>query len=163
MNTLTAGDLRLSTSSTIIADHSSTAPTKPKKAVVKVNRTPEQFRYGNCAEIAICQAFDIPKNALKVILLLMKVDKKKQGGLSFFEIKRLLNTLCEIYPGCSIYCPNRAKVTYYQLMLILTEGRYLVMFDEHLSYACNGEIWDSYFDNEEIEKRKPTGWWKLGK
>ena len=134
---------------------------------VNVHPSKENFRFGNCATIAICQAFDISMNAFRAISKLMKVryyeDDNDEDGLSFFECKKLINLLSDSCGCTSKYVHNTEKVTYPQMLLLLNKGKYLTMFDIHLSFAENGEVFDSYYYGwaSGFKKAKPTGWWKI--
>lgn len=135
---------------------------------VRVYPSKDKFRFGNCATIAICQAFDIPFNAFVAICRAMKIKTDETNddskGLSFFECKRIIHLLSDSCKCTSKYIPNTGKVTYAQMLLLLNKGKYLVMFNIHLSFAQDGEIYDSYFrgfNENSFKKTKPTGWWKI--
>lgn len=133
---------------------------KKKKTDIIIHPSKEQFIYGNCASVAICSAFGIEWRAFKTICALMKMDISE--GLSFFECKKLINRLSSSYDTKIEYIPNYAKVKYYQMLLLLNKGKYIVMFHNHLSYAENGEVFDGYYQGSEKAKFYiPTGWWKI--
>lgn len=134
---------------------------------IKLHPSEEKFRYGNCATIAICQAFDIHFHAFIAICRLMKIKTDEYDndkiGLSFFECKRLINLLSDSCRCSTKYISNISKVSYIQMLSLLNKDTYLTMFDIHLSYAKNGEVYDSYFYDlpQDFKESKPTGWWKI--
>lgn len=130
---------------------------------INVHVSREKFSFGNCASIAICQAFDVPYNAFKAICKATKIKSYDDMGLLFSECKKLINLLSSSCQCTSDYIPNKGKITYVQMLLLLNEGKYLVMFDEHLSFSENGEVYDSFFYYLPIDfkQAKPTGWWKI--
>lgn len=136
---------------------------KKTKPEIVIHPSKENFCFGNCASTAIASAFKIEFKALKLICSLLKIDV--DNGMSFFECKKLINLIGENYGIYVTYTPNYGKVTYEQMLFLLNKGKYIAMFDEHLSYSENGEIYDSYFRppwGNDIKKEKPTGWWKIG-
>lgn len=141
-----------------------TKPKKKKKDEIVAHPSKEQFYFGNCASIAICSAFDIPYKALKAITILLKLNIN--DGLSFFECKKIINLLSEAYSKHVEYCPNYSNITFQQQLLVLNKETIITMFDGHLSYSENGEIYDSYMHEDNLAiylKKCPTGWWKLNK
>lgn len=147
-------------------------PPKPKNKV-DIQPSKQNFYYGNCALIAIAQAFDMPVNALVAVCDALKMNKLgqdyKEEGLSFYQCKKIINHLAHSYRCTCTYIPNRSKVTYNQMLLLLNLGKYLTMWDIHLSYAEKGIIYDSYLhhfgsstDKDlDITRIVPTGWWKV--
>jgi hypothetical protein len=133
------------------------------KKVPKIHRSNIDFHFGNCASIAIAQAFSINEDTLNIVCKLLKIKNHKEG-LSFFEIKKVINALSRQYKP--EYTPNYGNLTYGQMLIVLNKGSYLTMFNEHLSFAINGEVYDSYwfpslsYDVESLQNI-PTGWWKI--
>jgi len=140
------------------------SPKRPeKKAVIIVHPSKEEFKYGNCAAVAICSAFSVPFTALKLINSLIKLDIR--DGLSFFECKKVINMLAKVNNMLETeYTPNHTNVTFKQMLTLFNRGKYITMFSRHISYSENGEIYDSYFQEgsmEEYENSIPTGWWRI--
>lgn len=128
--------------------------------LVHPSKADERFIFGTCASHAICGAFGLPSIAFRTICKLMKIDYKEEG-LTFFEIKRIINILTE---NRCIYIPNISEVTYSQMLFLLPKRKYLVVFDEHLSFCDKGEIFDTFFcggNIAKIDERIPTGWWRI--
>lgn len=123
----------------------------------KILDSTKPFHFGSCSSIAITQAFAITEDILIVICKLLKI-KKIDAGLSFFEIKKVVNALSR--QKKSVYTPNYANLTFGQMLIVLNKGVYLVMFDEHLSYAKDGTIYDSFICHDDLDNI-PQGWWKI--
>ncbi len=129
---------------------------------IKINKPKEEFKYGSCAIIAISSAFNINRNALVIIMRLLKY-KYWAEGLDFYQLKRIINTL-DIGREWT-YTPNPADIRYWQLVGLFKDRNIIVMFSEHLSYVEKGEIFDEYIYNsgsagkKEWINGKPTGWW----
>lgn len=139
------------------------SPKRPKKKEIVVHPSKEEFKFGNCAAIAICSAFNVPFSALKLITSLIKLDIR--DGLSFFECKKVINMLAKANSLIDTeYVPNVGNITFKQQLLLFNKGKYITMFSRHISYSENGEIYDSYFAGDvikEYEDAIPTGWWKI--
>lgn len=131
------------------------------------------FKYGNCAKLAICQAFEIKDKAMSAICIALKMPWETYNttttvldecGMTFFEIKKLINHLCKAYGWENEYQKNYHKVNYVQLLSVHNKGKILSMFDIHLSFAEDGTAYDTYYYNyplSKMEEKIPTGWWKL--
>ena len=129
---------------------------KPIK--VPLNPPKEDFRFGNCAAIAISQAFSIPFWVVNIISRSLKFNIHE--GLDYWQCKKLIDRISHQSSSSNEYVSNKTNVRYIQLAVLL-KGRYLVMFHNHLSYMENGQIYDRYFDEEDILKITPTGWWEI--
>jgi hypothetical protein len=133
--------------------------------IVTLKQSNENFRYGGCAVIAIGMCFNISPLSLKVIGDLLKINI--QEGLTYWEICKILSII-ERNSWITIkYIPNKSRVTYEQLYCLFPNGKFLVMFNEHLSCMIDGEVIDDWFI-QLIEEKKlkslniiPTGWWKI--
>jgi len=118
------------------------------------------FVYGNCVSRALIKAFNINDKIFNAICYAAGIQKPNQG-LTYFECKRIINVLCKAYKQKATYYPNYGLVTYGQLAFVLPKSKYIVIFDEHISYLEDDQIFDGWFDKEQIMKRKPTGWWEI--
>ena len=131
-----------------------------KKIEIQINDSKEEFKFGCCATVAISAAFNMNAHSIAVVLRLLKF-KEWYDGLTFFQIKRLINVLDPV--GRWTYVPNNAQVRYNQLIILFKDKSLIVMFSEHLSYVEKGQIYDSYLinalDREGWINAKPTGWW----
>ncbi len=131
---------------------------------IKIHPSSDVFDYGCCATLAIGIAFNINKRAMNALCEALGY-KAWRHGLTFTQIKRLVTLLD--YRREVKYYPNKAGVEYWQLITVCSTSAFIVMFNEHLSYAINGEIVDGYLYGmeEEVKKewmrQKPTGWWLL--
>ena len=138
-----------------------------KKPVIKISpaNTETEFVYGQCVIKAVCQCFNLQEKVVVLVAGFMKL--KPLNGLNFYECKKLINKLGETFRFRVKWVSNRSKIEYGQMLTVLNEGRYIAMFDIHLSYSHNGEVFDDYFydDNEEIRLKNlqkiPTGWWEI--
>ncbi len=136
-----------------------------KKVEVILNPCEEKFDFGCCATLAIASAFDLNKTAMRAICTALGF-KVWWDGLDFNQIKKIINLLDhrkEIK-----YIPNITAISYSQLCILFPENSFLVMFDEHLSYAKNGQIYDThildqgdFFRKDWLNNQKVTGWWKI--
>lgn len=123
------------------------------------------FKYGNCACIAISNAFDLNWTSIKTICKILKIDYNE--GLTFWECKKVINLLAENSYKIAIYRPNVAVLEYWQLIALMNKGKYLTVFNEHLSYMENGVLYDTYIsyqlphEKTEYLKRKFTGYWEI--
>jgi len=133
---------------------------EPPEAPVKPSL--KEFEYGCCATDAICAAFNVPHDVFETICGLIKIKCNNQG-FSYNECRRIIGAFCK--KTQYRYIPNTTKVTYCQMLSLVDRYRYLVMFDEHLSYIRGNTIFDSYFYEEKdyYKKTIPTGWWKIWK
>src|SRR5688572_2124848 len=101
---------------------------------LKILSSKNTFRFGSCAAIAICSAFDCTEQTFRIVCHLLKI--KEEFGLSFFECKKVINAL---NLGREVkYVPNKAVVNYPQMAYLLNKGSYIVMFKEHLSFIEDG-------------------------
>ena len=139
-----------------------------KPANIKISPTKGKFSYGECALKAISQAFEIPESALLIIGKYMRINFLKE--LNFWECQKVIHKLAKSAKSSVEYIPNKTEVTYAQMAFLLSEGKYLAMFDNHLSYLLDGEILDDYIhdpDNPQWMLKRlhnpPTGWWKIRK
>lgn len=133
-----------------------------------------KFDFGNCATIAISQGFGIPFFTLRCICESFKW-KKWREGITFNQCRRLINFLSKQTGDKAEYISNKAGIKYYQFVTLFNKGKWIVMFDEHLSYCENGIIYDSWLDDMTksiytegrtrlkviIYKVPPVGWWKI--
>lgn len=130
-----------------------------KKKEIILN-TDSDFRYGSCVSRALIKAFDT--NDCIIRALSFSIGVKDPGeGFTYFDCKRLIHLLCKGYRRRVRYCPNYGGITYAQMAFTLDKYQYLVLFDIHLSYVQKGQIFDGYFDKQEIMKIKPTGWFEI--
>lgn len=132
---------------------------------IQINPGKGEFRYGSCASIAICSAFNIQYIPFKVICGLLKIGPVNEG-LAFHECRKVINLLGKYYKRPIIYIPNEVNLTYGQLLFVQNRSRFLVVFDEHLSYAEDGAIYDSFILESEGGAAQwlleiPTGWWRI--
>jgi len=136
-----------------------------KEIIVPLEISKNDFRFGSCAGIAISQAFDMQTREFDVVMKLLKVDY--DDGLTFWECNRVIKQLCELFYYTSRYRPNNASLKYVHLVHLLDKGKFVYMFDHHISYVEDGTIYDSYWAmNREDERNKvahyqPTGWWEI--
>jgi len=136
-----------------------------RKTIITIHPTNSGFNYGECATKAISQAFNISETAFFVIADLMKLKARK--GLNFWECTKVINRIAKVLHFRVDYVSNTSRVEYGQMLTILNKGKYITMFDIHVSYACNGEVYDDYFyDDDEPTRLKslqqiPTGWWQI--
>jgi len=114
-----------------------------KQPVIKFYPTKQPFNYGQCATKAITQAFDLTENSFLVIARMLRLEPG--NGLDFWESSRVINTISRHLRIDTEYVPNSSKVEYGQLLVVLTDKRLITMFDEHLSYATGGKVFDDYF------------------
>lgn len=139
-----------------------------KKEEIKIHKSKEECSFGCCAAVAICSAFDIPGKSLNIICDVLGISEINKG-LNFWECKKIINRIAKSCKCNVIYHPNKAKVTFKQMIMLLSSGAYVIMFGNHLSYMENGELYDSFLYKEyegdtQAEKylaKKPTGWWKI--
>ena len=135
-----------------------------KPIEINIHPSEDVFDYGCCATLAIGTAFNVGRNAMNGLCEALRY-KGWRHGLTFVQVKRLITLLD--YRQEAKYYPNRSHVEYGQLITVCPDDKFLVMFDEHLSYAYKGEVIDGYLYGMEREDRQawmqmiPTGWWKL--
>jgi len=142
---------------------------KTKKLNLKVdfNMSRADFTYGNCAMLAICGAFNLSMDAIRIICSFYGINP--DSGISYFECKKLITKIskCSACYRRADYTPNKSGIKYGQLIGLFNQNSYLVMFDEHLSYVEKSVIYDTYLRNNDVEGRDrwlnqiPTGWWKI--
>lgn len=137
-----------------------------KQPIVSINTSKIDFAYGNCAALAISSAFGLNWMAIKTICKLLKIDYKE--GMTFWECKRLINILAKSNHDRIKYHPNLAKLEYWQMITVFNRGKYIPVFDEHLSYLEEGQVYDTFLqeillspDGKKFLKTKPIGWWKI--
>lgn len=125
------------------------------------------FKYGNCALIAIGDAFDIPEKPLKALCLAMGItpcsENDDEDGLTFQDCNKVIRHLSKVYNYEGRYIRNKDKITY-ETLALSTGSKLLVVFDYHLSFCENHIIFDSYFYSHipsKVLSKIPTGWWKL--
>lgn len=138
-----------------------------KKCIINISpaKTETSFYFGGCTIKAFTQAFDIPEKTLVLIGSLMKMDIK--NGLTFWECCKILNKIAEFHHLNITYITNSSRVEYGQMLSLLNKGKYIALFDIHVSYCYNGEVFDDYFFDEDEEirlanlQKVPTGWWEI--
>jgi len=131
------------------------------KKEIKIERPKFNFYYGNCCSLALTQGFDISIDVLLLAFNLLKF-KNPNEGLTFFECKKIIEELVIWkYHRKIKYQTNEASITFAQMSVLMKTGKYIVIFDEHMSYLENGVIFDRFYDRKEMYQVKPTGWWKI--
>lgn len=130
------------------------------KKEVRINPSKDEFKFGGCAPLAICGAFNIQMSIFRLICEFLKIRNYKRG-LTFWECKKIINALLRANNiFTDQYTPNHARITYLQMAILLPKYKYIVLFDHHLSLLENGEIFDSFFMHEKTLPI-PTGWWRI--
>lgn len=116
----------------------------------------DNFVFGNCAIIAIGQLFDSRQKWIELMARLCGI-KEPEDGLTFFECKKVINKIGELFGNQQYeYVTNSTGLTYKQIVWVYDRG--IVMFDEHLSFFKDKEVFDSYMRPHEMYN-KPTGFW----
>lgn len=139
---------------------------------IKISKARDKdFTYGNCALIAIANAFNTSPSAIHCLFLAIKC-KHPEKGVSFRECQKVLYILSKSYYQYVNYFTNPNKITYRQFCSIFKKGKYLFNFDEHLSYMEDGIIYDSFIYINIVSKANldknldyinlpPKGYWKI--
>ncbi len=113
----------------------------------------------------ISKTINMSEDAIIVIGKIMKLDCRR--GLNFWECTKLINKIAKCLHLRVNYISNTSKVEYGQMLTILNKGRYIAMFNIHVSYSRNREVFDDFFyDEHEPTRLKslqqiPTGWWEI--
>jgi hypothetical protein len=131
-----------------------------KHAVILQPPKMGDFLYGGCATLAFAGAFDTPPQAIKIIISLMGI-RNSHKGMTFDQCKKVIYKLSREFSKKVEYKTNPTKLNYVDFAYSHKFGRYLIIFDEHLSYMEDGVIYDGFFEKEELDRKIPTGWWKL--
>jgi|SRR6478736_1617530 len=123
------------------------------------------FNFGNCALRALARAvyLDTDNEYFNLTIKALVNMKEVEEGLSFYQIKKILNFLVKAGKITIAYYPNTYRLSYLSLVAANPDRDILSHFDGHLSCARKGEILDGYYSQEEIRKEKPTGWWFITK
>lgn len=133
-----------------------------------INRTEHQFQYGNCAYIAIAEAFDMTTR--QVSALFRMIDEHDEEGVTFRACQKVLGALAKSH-NCSLkYTANKGRFSYQELVEM---GAYkvLVNLSNHIGYVKEGEIYDDWLADGASEdvtrlmnyKGWVEGWWTIGR
>lgn len=127
---------------------------------IHVNRSLCEFDYGDCAQTAIMSAFQVSAQRFNEARIAVKI-KKTKCGYTFGECMRIINLLAKRMSKKVVYHPNSTKISYGEVVHYYNTDILVVLFSEHLSYAFNGEVYDTwvYGGDEMTLAEKPTGWW----
>lgn len=131
----------------------------------------DRFCFGNCATIAIAQAFEVSDRAITGGFLQMGASPRE--GVTTIECRRLMKQLCKPQGRRIYYFTNRTHISLKQWLKRHQKGTYLINQDNHLAYLENGVFKDDWFysnwryshmDKEDVLKLgKFMGWWKIEK
>lgn len=118
----------------------------------------------NCAVIALASAFGVDTQMIETYLISHNINFHATG-VFFYQLKKALNYFAKGYHRKITYYPNKAKISYRQLMLIFPDRKLLVYLDEHLSHYEDGTLYDCYIKawKPNIDRMKVIGWWLIEK
>lgn len=132
-----------------------------------ISRTEHQFQFGNCAYVAIAEAFGMTTRQVSSLFRLIK--QHDEGGVTFYACKRVINVL-GVANDCSIsYVANKGERSYKDIVALSRNSKMIVNLDSHLSYVKDEVIYDDFIDEISksmrdwylSSKRQLCGWWVI--
>lgn len=129
---------------------------------IKIQPCSGEYFYGNCAVVAIAQAFNRPVDHVETLFQLGKI-KKYYKGVTTLECKKIINTLGVLTKTNTRYVSFKNRKNLLRLVSSRKRGRYIYCLDNHLCLSKNGTLIDSYlvYDEVLLKRAKVIGVWEI--
>lgn len=116
----------------------------------------DRFKFGNCATIAIAQAFNTSEYTVEV--LFRSINANPLLGVTHYEVRKVVHLLKE-----KKIPYNSTKRSLYSFTKKYNKGKYLLSLDNHLTYLEDGVLYDAFYSNFKawLMKAHLLGYWKL--